>query len=191
MRILCLLLAVITVTYSLEEAEEEKRAEKVNARKGSDWRANKVESDKMYDYNSDTMTPLRFRTVENTDSSLTETWLTFYYGDYLWGQLRFSSNGWGVELYACTDSNLYDNNNVMTGVPTRNKKTWSVHWDSEKFYLDCNGKKVWSFEFKDSIFPDRDCRAMYTEERGALTQFEFNGDRRGINLPIKYYTKRN
>ena len=193
MRILCLLLALIVLAYAQEGArlgKLVKNVRKLRGRKGKGWKPKKVIADKKYDYNSAKMSPLRFRTVDD-DSSRTETWLTFNYQSGWWGQLRFSSNGWGVELYACTDDKLYDGKNVMTGVPNTVKKMWSVHWDADRFYLDCNGKNVWTFEFKDSIFPDSDCRGMYTEtQRGALTQFTFNGRSGSTNVPDKFFVKK-
>ena len=193
MRILCLLLALIVLAYTIEDAHREKlvkNVRKLRGRKGKGWKGRKVIPDKKYDFVSGRMSPLRFRTVDD-DSSRTETWLTFNYQSGWWGQLRFSSSGWGVELYACTDDKLYDGKNVMTGVPNTVKKMWSVHWDADRFYIDCNGKNVWTFEFKDSIYPDSDCRGMYTEtERGALTQFKFDGRGGGANMPDKLFVKK-
>ena len=194
MKVLCLLLALIVLTHGIEDMRLKKlvkHVRKLRERKGRQWKAEKVEENTRYDYNSTTMRPLRFRTFENPDLRATETWLTFYYRFGGFGQLRFSSKGWGVELYGCTDNKLYDGNNVMIGVPDSDKKMWSVHWDADRFYLDCNGKNVWTYEFNVSDFPDKDCRGKYTESRnGHITQFQFDGLDGETNVPDRFYVKK-
>ena len=179
MKILCLAFFFIAAGKASDEGE-------LSGKKDRKWQSHQVIADKKYDYNSSTMTPLRFKTV--TDTALPETRLTFYYGERL-GQLRFNDQTRGVELYACTDDDLYDNNNTLTDVPDGPKRIWEVYWDEKRFYIDCNKKRVWRFEFKDAIFPERDCRYVYTGKHGSLAQFKFNGDRHGINVPERYYTK--
>jgi hypothetical protein len=184
MRVTCLIFALIAVVYT-NNSEELLEKRKNKRRK---WKSVEVMPETRYDYDSATMPRLRFRTVSNPN--LPETWLTLYYGAYVWGQLRFSERNWGVELYACTDDNLYDGKNVMEGVPDGPDRTWEVFWNEERFYIRCNRKNVWTFEFKDAIFPERDCRDVYTGKRGALSQFKFVGNRSGINVPKVYFVQK-
>merc|ERR1712098_428333 len=184
MRVTCLIFVLIAVVYT---NNSEELLEKRQNKRGR-WRSVQVAPNTRYDYDSATIPRLRFRTVSNPN--LPEIWLTLYYGEFHWGQLRFSEGNWGVELYACTDDDLYDGKNVMEGVPDGPVRTWEVFWDEERFYIRCNRKKVWTYKFKDPIFPERDCRDVYTGKYGALSQFKFVGDQGGINLPKVYFVKK-
>ena len=153
----------------------------------SQWNSHEVDKDIKYVYYRPIMFPIRFSTVKNTDPRLDETWLTLYFDGYYWGQLRFSSRSWGVELYSCTDADLFDDKNVLTDVPVGPVWIWEISWDADTFYMECNGKRVWSFRFDDAIYSDSNCRGRYTGKRGDISRFKFNGDRR--NVPKMYFTR--
>ena len=151
------------------------------------WNSHEVQPDLKYVYYRSIMFPIRFSTTKNIDPRLHETWLTLYFDAHYWGQLRFSSSSWGVELYSCTDPDLFDDKNVLTDVPVGPVWVWEISWDSDRFYMDCNGKRVWTFKFDDTIYSDSNCRGRYTGMMGDISRFKFNGDRR--NAPKMYFTK--
>jgi hypothetical protein len=141
------------------------------------WESRPILANLRYLYDKENMFPMRFKTIAG--DSPRQTWLTFYYNSGSpWGQLRWSERTWGVELYGCTDDKLYTTNrgDRFQDVPEGLERVWTVSWNTTSFSVDCNGKNVWMFQFKDRLdrFSDSSCGQTYAEQRGPLKTFKFN-----------------
>lgn len=117
-----------------------------------------------------------------------------------WGQLIWSQDNWGVELYACTPENKFttiDNGDKFTNVPEGPERIWEISWDLKTFTVKCNEVEVWKYQFSDHLpeFPLETCENVSSEEMyGPLKSFSFNAYIVGkttvsaLNIPIEYYS---
>ena len=177
MRILCLIFVVISVAYKVKAQCTDTQIK---------WKSNKVVPGTKYEYDNKTMDRIRFKT-----SDWHWSWRFLELRFYNPGQYngKYSSEAlyindirgrWFVNMLHCMPRSVPFSERELSNVPKDRYKIWTLCWDDESLYLQCNGKNLWSYKF-----PDRRCWEVFND----LSYFSFTRSHSYHILPDTYYTR--